>query len=121
MKDERLKPCPFCGEAPSIFICDSEGNIHDEDYLTRPYSGLYFALRHEIKEEQPNEEICPIATHPYEILGTQLYESIDELVERWNNLKIQPIPSFDEILEANRDVWNGLRRKAINYDTKKRE
>lgn len=37
MKDERLKPCPFCGEAPSVFICDSEGNIHDEDYLTKPY------------------------------------------------------------------------------------
>lgn len=111
MKDERLKPCPFCGEAPSIFICDSEGNIHDEDYLTQPYSGLYFALRHEIKEEQPNEEICPIATHPYEILGTQLYESIDELVERWNNLKIQRIPSFDEILEANRDVLERIKEK----------
>lgn len=83
----------------------------DEDYLTRPYSGLYFALRHEIKEEQPNEEICPIATHPYEILGTQLYESIDELVERWNNLKIQPIPSFDEILEANRDVLERIKEK----------
>lgn len=73
--------------------------------------GLYFALRHEIKEEQPNEEICPIATHPYEILGTQLYESIDELVKRWNNLKIQRIPSFDEILEANRDVLERIKEK----------
>lgn len=47
----------------------------------------------------------------YEILGTQLYESIDELVERWNNLKIQPIPSFDEILEANRDVLERIKEK----------
>lgn len=86
--------CKWC------VVPKKEGNI-------RPY----FALRHEIKEEQPNEEICPIATHPYEIIGTQLYESIDELVERWNNLKIQRIPSFDEILEVNRDVLERIKEK----------
>lgn len=84
MKDERLKPCPFCGKIPTIYVCDGEGNIHDENYQDDPWSGLTYSLYHEYGKDQSNDDICPIATHPNEILGTQLYDSVDELVERWN-------------------------------------
>jgi len=39
--------------------------------------------------------------------------------EDWNGYECDmwmPIPSFDEILEANRDVLNGLKKKEIDYE-----
>ena len=82
--DERLKPCPFCGKVPTIYVCDCEGNIHNDDYADDPYSGLFYAICHEYDNNESNNKICPIATFRGEIIGTQLYETIDELVERWN-------------------------------------
>ena len=41
-----LKPCPFCGGKVSLVLCDDEGNLHDEAYRERPYSGLGFMLHH---------------------------------------------------------------------------
>lgn len=35
-------------------------------------------------DSKGNDNVCPIATFKLEMLGTQLYESIDELVEIWN-------------------------------------
>ena len=82
--DNRLKPCPFCGKTPSIFICDEECNIYEDEYMEHPYSGLYFGICHVADLEQNNSLICPIATFEDELIGTQIYESIDELVENWN-------------------------------------
>lgn len=81
--DERLKPCPFCGKVPQIYVCDEEGNIRNDDYENDPWSGLSYAICH-IDEVEQNGVDCPVATHDGEILGTRLYESIDELVECWN-------------------------------------
>lgn len=82
--DERLKPCPFCGKIPMIYVCDDEGNIKNDDYENHPWSGLSYAICHEYDETENNTQICPIAAFEREIIGTQLYDSIDELVERWN-------------------------------------
>lgn len=82
--DERLKPCPFCGKVPTIHVCDDEGNIKDYDaeYEKNPWSGLSYSICHEANSD--DKHICPIATHENEITGTQLYDSIDELVEAWD-------------------------------------
>ena len=82
--DKRLLPCPFCGVVPEIAICDDEGNIHDEEYAKNPYSGLHYEIIHHT--EQPGAENCPIACHNdgFDGLGTQLYDSIDELLCAWN-------------------------------------
>lgn len=80
LTDKRLKPCPFCGKVPLIYVCDDEGNIHTDEYMDDPYSGLTFGLCH----EESDGQICPIAHYEGEILGTVLYDSIDELVECWN-------------------------------------
>jgi hypothetical protein len=82
--DKRLKPCPFCGKIPQIYVCDEEGNIHIDEYENDPWSGLCYAICHDISNCDCDNVDCPIATHEGEILGTQLYESIDELVEKWN-------------------------------------
>lgn len=26
-----MKRCPFCGGEASLYVCDAEGNIHDDD------------------------------------------------------------------------------------------
>ena len=54
---DKLKPCPFCGGEAKIVLCDDEGNLHDEDYALRPYSGVGFMIRH-THEENPQ---CPIS------------------------------------------------------------
>lgn len=79
-KNVKLKPCPFCGEIPKILICDEEGNVHNEEYINHPYSGLSFALTHTNYE-------CPVGVEEDEILGCVLYETIDELEKAWNNRK----------------------------------
>lgn len=82
--DDRLRPCPFCGKAPWILVCDNEGNIHEDDYENDPWSGLSYAISHEADFSKGDDAVCPIATFKGEIVGTQLYDSVDELVERWN-------------------------------------
>lgn len=78
----KLRPCPFCGVVPKIYICDDEGNIHDENYLHDSYSGLSFGIEHTI--EQKGAENCPIATYEDEKIGVMLFDSVDELAECWN-------------------------------------
>lgn len=85
LKDDRLKACPFCGKKPLIYVCDNEGNIHNDEYIDNPWSGLSFAICHVADLGVDNSLICPIASFEAEMVGTQLYDSIDELVERWNN------------------------------------
>ena len=53
------KPCPFCGGKVAVVICDDEGNLHDDDYLFNPYSGVGYKLRH---THELNPE-CPIAEY----------------------------------------------------------
>lgn len=45
---------------------------------------MVYAICHEYDENESNDNICPIAMYEGEQIGTQLYDSIDELVERWN-------------------------------------
>lgn len=80
-----LKPCPFCGEIPQIGICDREGNFLyvEEDYEDDP-RGLYFYISHQIPEKEDPNAVCPIASHRGDMTGTQLYESREELITRWN-------------------------------------
>ena len=84
IKDKRLLPCPFCGVVPEIAVCDDEGNIHDEEYVKDPWSGLHYKIVHHT--EQPGAENCPIACYNdgFDDLGTQYYDSIDELLCAWN-------------------------------------
>lgn len=81
MLDLKLKPCPFCGGFPKIIVCDDEGNIHSENYINNPYSGIGFMLDHNI-EDNPN---CPIANHNGEPCGCTIYDTLDEFVNTWNN------------------------------------
>ena len=59
IKDDRLLPCPFCGEVPLIIIIDDEGNIKrdwdDEtvlEYEEDPWSGLYYQIYHPIYQQK---------------------------------------------------------------------
>lgn len=84
LEDDRLLPCPFCGKVPKIAICDEEGNPRDIDYLDDPWSGLSLLLVHEAPEHIHPDQTCPIATFKGEALGIISYESVEEIVERWN-------------------------------------
>lgn len=101
--EEQLLPCPFCGIKPQIIICDDEGNIkrNPEEYLEDQWSGLSFALIHPIDEEQS----CPVATDKDDdlVLGNQLYDSLDEIIETWNKRFISTEPKN----EVRRDFYNG--------------
>ena len=79
----KLKPCPFCGQDVRIQVCDDEGNFRDESYLDDPWSGVSYAIIHEIVEDFD----CPIETHLDEIIGCTLYDSKKELIDSWNNRK----------------------------------
>ena len=68
----------------ALYVCDEEGNIKNDDYVNDPWSGLYYSICHEMDYSKGNDNVCHVATFKREILGTQLYERIDELVERWN-------------------------------------
>ena len=78
-----LKPCPFCGGKVSIVLCDDEGNLHDEAYRERPYSGLGFMLHH-AHEDNPE---CPIASYECDggvLGGVYIYDTEEQAVEAWN-------------------------------------
>lgn len=80
---DKLKPCPFCGGQPSIVPCDDEGNLHDEDYVLRPYSGLGFVIRH-THEDNPG---CPIAIYEVDggiVGGVYIYDTEEQAAEAWN-------------------------------------
>lgn len=78
-----LKPCPFCGGEISLVLCDDEGNLHDESYRERPYSGLGFMLHH-AHEDNPE---CPIASYECDggiLGGVYIYDTEEQAVEAWN-------------------------------------
>lgn len=82
-KMDKLKPCPFCGGKVSIVLCDDEGNLHDEAYRERPYSGLGFMLHH-AHEENPE---CPIASYECDggiLGGVYIYDTEEQAAEAWN-------------------------------------
>lgn len=89
-----LKPCPFCGEKIGYYITDMEGNLRDESYISDPWSGLSFAIKHTISTSPR----CPIASHDDEILGTALFESLEELALWWNTRATDPL--LKEMAEA---------------------
>ena len=74
-----LKPCPFCGVKPVIQLTDGEGNFRPNDYLSEPYSGVGFVLRHNVEWDE-----CPIATVDDESLGNIIYDSEEEAIFSWN-------------------------------------
>lgn len=79
---EKLKHCPFCGGRVGIVVCDDEGNVHDCEYLERPYSGVGYRLRH---AHELNPE-CPIAKYEEDggIVGVWIYDTAEEAIEAWN-------------------------------------
>jgi hypothetical protein len=78
----KLKPCPFCGGETKIAVCDSEGNLRDDDYEQNPWSGLGYQLIHTIEEN----EGCPIAKYDCDgaEMGVYIYDSKEEAIEAWN-------------------------------------
>jgi hypothetical protein len=79
-----LKPCPFCGGEISLVLCDDEGNLHDESYRERPYSGLGCMLHH-AHEDNPE---CPIASYECDggiLGGVYIYDTEEQAVEAWNS------------------------------------
>jgi len=82
MKQEKLI-CPFCGNEVEIRVCDSEGNdrTDEQEYINEPYSGIGYYLSHSFISE---EFVCPIQTHEEEFLGCHIYDSIEEIYEKWN-------------------------------------
>lgn len=79
---KKLKNCPRCDGPVSLVVCDDEGNIHDEDYEQRPYSGLQFGLHH-----AEGTRTCPVAIENGELLGQYLYGTREEAVTAWNTRK----------------------------------
>lgn len=80
---DKLKSCPFCGGSAKIVLCDDEGNLHDEDYALRPYSGVGFKIRH-THEENPE---CPIAGYEVDggiVGGVYIYDTKEQATESWN-------------------------------------
>jgi len=73
--------CPFCGGEVSILVCDEEGNIHDSSYESDPWSGLAYAIRHDIVQARHD---CPISTNIGETIGSYIYDSREEAVNSWN-------------------------------------
>lgn len=82
MKNEKLKPCPFCGGKAEIVCCDDEGNLHNDDYEQDPWSGIGYKIKHSSEE---NED-CPIAAYQDDgaTIGVLIYDTREEATEYWN-------------------------------------
>lgn len=80
--EEKLLPCPLCGENVFIKIFDEEGNIRDEDYLDDPWSGLTFGISHPYKDISSDDD-CVLMHWEEEHIGN-LYYDLNGLVEKWN-------------------------------------
>lgn len=72
------------GGGKAILVpCDDEGNLHDAEYLKRPYSGIGYMIRH-THENNPN---CPIAVYEVDggiVGGVYIYDTPEEATEAWN-------------------------------------
>ena len=78
---DKLKPCPFCGGAAKIVVCDDFGCTSlPPDYEANPYRGLNFCPYHSVIENPG----CPIAHDPDESCGTFLYDTREEAADEWN-------------------------------------
>ena len=78
-----LKPCPFCGGKVNLVLCDDDGNLQDEVYRERPYSGIGFMLRHAHEENLG----CPIASYGCDggiLGGVYIYDTEEQAAEAWN-------------------------------------
>lgn len=73
--NELFKPCPFCGNKPTIVVCDNEGNVHYDGYEFDPWSGLGYRIVH-------YHEWCPAATD--ENGSYWIYDTREEAIENWN-------------------------------------
>ncbi|MBO5969877.1 MAG: hypothetical protein J6S14_15425 [Clostridia bacterium] len=71
------KPCPFCGGDFYAHICDDEGNIHGQDYLEDPWSGLSYMIVH--NQATGAHEDCPMM-NMYDVF----YDTL-ESAEEWLN------------------------------------
>lgn len=81
-----LDPCPFCGGAATLDVCDAEGNVKDAAYETDPWSGLSYTFQH----NDVDNPTCPIAHDVDYHIGTLLYESREEAATAWNT-RFDPI------------------------------
>lgn len=79
MNDERKVFCRYCGGEIRTVICDDEGNIHDDEYLKNPFSGVGYKLAHDLSDV-PDGVKCPICTFDDEItsIGTWIYDTAEE-------------------------------------------
>ena len=61
---------------------DDDGNLHDDDYLFNPYSGVGYKLRH---THELNPE-CPIAEYEEDegTVGVHIYDTAEDAIEAWN-------------------------------------
>lgn len=97
------KPCPFCGGKVAVVICDDEGNLHDDDYLFNPYSGVGYKLRH---THELNPE-CPIAEYEEDegTVGVHIYDYSPYVVGKEGLLKAieiykrKIIDSYEDLLK----------------------
>lgn len=83
MKENELKPCPFCKEKKVfIGVHDDEGNYHGHigcEYEKAPWSGLCYALHHEGWGE------CILCTDGDEMtMGGVLFDTAEEATEELN-------------------------------------
>lgn len=77
---KKIKPCPFCGGTITFNVTDDEGNIHDEDYINEPWSGLWFEIVHRA-EDYPE---CVIAKPYGESLTGTGYPNKEAAIAKWN-------------------------------------
>ena len=82
-----MRSCPFCGGKASLYVCDDEGNVHNEEYANDPWSGLAYKIKHTVDDDKTGN--CPIATDAGEGVGMWYYDTADEAIDAWNGSQNQ--------------------------------
>lgn len=76
-----LKPCPFCGGGFTFTKTDEEGNLHEDSYFDKPFSGVAYLIDHS-NEKYP---YCPVANHPDEEgWGGNIFDNKEQAIKAWN-------------------------------------